>query len=63
MREKRKTEKRNRMMYRKPQIEKVELVVEEAVLTSCKVKAFGPGSVSGCSPKPGSECNKARGRS
>jgi hypothetical protein len=60
MSQKNNTGKTTRRMYRKPRIEKVQLVVEEAVLETCKVKASGP--VTGCNPKPG-VCSKARGRS
>lgn len=59
---KKSADKTKRRMYRKPQLEEVQLVVEEAVLEACKVKSGGPGGFI-CNPKPGSVCGKARGRS
>jgi hypothetical protein len=61
MSEKNNTGKANRKTYRKPQLEQVQLVVEETVLTACKVKASGP--LTGCKGGPGTVCTKARGKS
>ena len=38
----------NRRQYRKPQLEQVSLVVEEAVLTTCKTVISGAGDQTGC---------------
>jgi hypothetical protein len=61
MSQKNNTGKTNRRTYRKPQLEQVQLVVEEAVLEACKVRDSGPSG--SCTPKPQLICSKARGRS
>ena len=37
--------KKSRKTYKKPQINQVKLVIEEAVLLACKVTAGNPGAV------------------
>jgi len=37
--------KKSRKTYKKPQINQVKLVVDEAVLAGCKVAAGNPGAV------------------
>ena len=60
---KKSTGKTKRRTYRKPQLEQVQLVVEETVLTACKVKASGP-TLTGCKGGSGTGiCTKARGQS
>jgi hypothetical protein len=50
-----------RKPYRKPQLEKVQLFVEEAVLQTCKVK--GGLNNPECSPQAVDFCNKTSSKS
>ena len=60
MREKKNKGKTNRKTYRKPKLEQVQLVVEEAVLEGCKTGQSGYGG--GCRPR-NTGCDKAGARS
>ena len=42
--------KTNKKPYIKPEIKKISLVPEEAVLTTCKVWPAGPGNPNRCIP-------------
>jgi len=58
---KQKTDTRtNKRPYRKPQLEQVRLVLEEAVLQGCKVAGgTGPATPGAdCLNKPGNPCNQ-----
>ena len=47
------TKEKNRKNYKKPQINQVNLVIEEAVLQGCKTSAGAPGKVgNNCSIVP-----------
>lgn len=51
--EKEKLMRTNRRPYSKPEIEQVQLIPEEAVLTSCKTSTGGPGRPGvGCAVAP-----------
>jgi hypothetical protein len=43
-------------LYRKPEIARVELQAEDAVLTACKTSAAGPRKSRACNNK-GARCN------
>jgi hypothetical protein len=54
--------KTNRQTYKKPKLEQVQLVVEEAFVDACKTGTGG--SVPKCTPKPTTiGCNKSPQRS
>jgi hypothetical protein len=61
MRKKETTGKSNRKTYSKPQLEKVQLVVEEAVLTGCKTSSSG--NEGKCHPKNIVACIRSGARS
>jgi hypothetical protein len=49
--------KAKRRPYKKPEIEQVRLVPEEAVLTGCKMSTqSGPGDITGCNPQGRPKC-------
>ncbi|OGW45962.1 MAG: hypothetical protein A2Y66_04455 [Nitrospirae bacterium RBG_13_41_22] len=46
-----------RRIYKKPKVEQVQLVPEEAVLTSCKAPSFGVGPTKrNCKGQAGADC-------